>query len=128
MTMVLRKSSSAARAEPRSGFAGREGGQEKVVPIRMTLHEAVRRNDLALVEKVAAKTKDFNESDENGRTPLMIAAEVGNNVVANFLMSKGASMNSRDNDGKTAVEIAAENESWGVVMLFDHARGWHTMD
>ena len=128
MTMVLRRAASGEAEVVRSGLSGREGGQEKVVPIRMTLHEAVRRNDLALVEKVAAKTGDFNGADENGRTPLMIAAEVGNNIIANFLMSKGANMNSRDNEGKTAIEIAAENESWGVVMLFDHARGWHTMD
>jgi ankyrin repeat protein len=102
--------------------------REKVIPIRMDLHEAVRRNDFELVKKVAAKTTKFNEADENGRTPLMVAAEVGNNVIANFLMSKGASMHSRDNDGKTAIEIASENESWGVVSLFDHARGWNRMD
>ncbi len=128
MTMVLRRAVCRERAGAASGFRGKEGGQEKVVPIRMTLHEAVRRNDLALVRKAAEKTRDFNETDEKGRTPLMIAAECSSNVIANFLLSKGANMNSRDNDGKTAIEIAAENHNWGVVMLFDHVRGWHTMD
>jgi ankyrin repeat protein len=43
-------------------------------------------------------------------------------------MSRGANMNARDNDGKTAMEIASSNDSWGVVNLFDQARGWHSLD
>jgi ankyrin repeat protein len=127
MMMVLRRAVCRERAAEPS-FPGREGGQDKVVQIRLTLHEAVRRNDLELVKKAAERTTNFNETDAEGKTPLMIAAKHSSNVIANFLLSKGASINSRDNDGRTCMEIAAENKNWGVVNLLDHVRGWNTLD
>ncbi len=126
--MVLRKAVCREAGAQTTSFAAREGRRENVIPIKPSLHDAVRSQDLDLIKRVAEKTTNFNEADENGRTPLMIAAEVGCNIIANFLMSKGASMHSRDNDGKTPIDIASENGSWGVISLFDHARGWNRMD
>lgn len=127
MTMVLRRAVCRDRAAEPS-FGTREGGQDKVAAIRIGIHEAVRRNDLELVKKAAERTTNFNEPDAGGKTPLMIAAKYASNVIANFLLSKGASIHSRDNDGRSCMEIAAENKNWGVVTLFDRVRGWNTLD
>lgn len=48
---------------------------------------------------------DFNIQDENGRTPLMVAAMNGNlGAVLGFLA--GTDLNIRDNDGNTALSLA----------------------
>ena len=125
MRMVLRRAECRDAASEES-FRSREGGQDKI-RVKITLHEAVRRKNLGLVRRVA-ETANVNEPDVDGKTPLMVAAEIDDNVIGTFLMSKGASMYSIDNEGKNAIEIASENHSFGMLALFDHARGWHLLD
>jgi ankyrin repeat protein len=51
--------------------------------------------------------RNINAQDNNGYTPLHIAA--GNNqvAIANLLLNKGASATILDNDGHTAKQVAA---------------------
>jgi len=44
----------------------------------------------------------------NGTTALMLAAESGEAQTVKLLLHKGASMEARDNDGKTALDFAPE--------------------
>ena len=51
----------------------------------------------------------------SGKTALMYAAEKGNLGIANLLLEKGADLNATDNDGKTALQIAQENNQAAMV-------------
>lgn len=48
------------------------------------------------------------QRDENGRTMLHYALESGNDPVAEFLISKGADINTPDNDNRTPLHCAVE--------------------
>lgn len=57
-----------------------------------------------LIEKKA----DINNKEDNGFTPLMLAAMRGNIQVAALLLEKGADMNAVNKFGKTALQLAEE--------------------
>lgn len=49
----------------------------------------------------------LDDSDNRGRTALMIAAALGHNAVAELLLSRGADASLRDKSGKSAGDLAA---------------------
>jgi uncharacterized protein len=51
----------------------------------------------------------LNRANERGRTPLMLAAEYGHRDIVKLLGEKGAELNARDRDGKTALILAAQS-------------------
>ena len=51
---------------------------------------------------------DVNERDNQGRTPLHIAAEIEDPLLANFFISLGADVDAMDNNGRTPLSISAE--------------------
>jgi ankyrin repeat protein len=53
----------------------------------------------------------------DGRTPLMIAARAGNIEIVQALLAKGADVNAKDSEGKTALELAKERGDAKVVEL-----------
>jgi len=77
------------------------------IPSQFTLNEAVRLNDIVLVEALIDDDTDFNEGDQLGETPLHIAAVRGYGEVALLLIQKGADVNARDVRGLTPVHAAA---------------------
>lgn len=54
-----------------------------------------------------------NEVDD-GKTPLMYAAEEGHTEIVELLLHKGADLNKKDKNGKTALMLAEENEDGDV--------------
>lgn len=54
---------------------------------------------------------DINKKDSNGYTPLMLAAMRGNEKVVSILLSLGADAAAVNNAGKTACNLAVENET-----------------
>jgi ankyrin repeat protein len=77
------------------------------VPSQFTLNEAVRLNDIVLVEALIDVDTDFSEGDELGETPLHDAAVRGYGEIALLLIEKGADVNARDVRGLTPVHAAA---------------------
>ena len=77
------------------------------VPSQFTLNEAVRLNDIVLVEALIDDDTDFNEGDQLGETPLHDAAMRGYGEIALLLIEKGADVNARDVRGLTPVHAAA---------------------
>lgn len=77
------------------------------VPSQFTLNEAVRLNDIVLVEALIDDDTDFSEGDQLGETPLHIAAVRGYGEIALLLIEKGADVNARDVRGLTPVHAAA---------------------
>lgn len=54
-----------------------------------------------------------------GRTPLMIAAALGNAEIVRMLLDAGANASRRDADGQTALQLARQNHHAQVVALLE---------
>lgn len=82
------------------------------------IHDAVAKGDL---EKVKALLKDnpnlVASRDDEGHTPLRIAAAKGQKDMAELLLAKGAEVNAKDNDGYTALILAAREGNTDVAKL-----------
>jgi ankyrin repeat protein len=78
-------------------------------PSQFSLNEAVRLNDIVLVQALIDADSDINEGDNLGETPLQDAAVRGYREIASLLIEKGADINARDVRGLTPVHAAA----WG---------------
>lgn len=85
------------------------------------LHLAALRvgeNGLALAKLLISNGTNPRPRKTDGITPLHFAAEVGNDVLASFLIDKGADPNEKDEwDGSTPLHIAAANGRDAVVMV-----------
>jgi ankyrin repeat protein len=72
------------------------------------LHKAsIGRTEIA--ELLVAKGANVNARENNGITPLHIAAERGNREIVELLISRGADINARRKNGKTPLHQASEN-------------------
>ena len=58
---------------------------------RNLLHRASEGGNVAIIETVLSRGFDINSKDNNGFTPLMIAAAVGEAEAVKYLVSRGAS-------------------------------------
>lgn len=58
---------------------------------------------------------DVNRADEDGKTPLIVAAEVGSQFAVHWLLENGASVNAVDSGNHTALYLAIAEEKWDVV-------------
>lgn len=56
-------------------------------------------------------------SDEQKRTPLILASEAGNHKLVKILLKYGASKNSTDNMGRTALDVAIEKDHKEIINL-----------
>lgn len=72
-----------------------------------TIWQMCRRGDLDGVQQFAGAKGDLNESNKNGQTPLMYAAEEGFTDICRFLISKGALVNAVSLSGSTPLNLAA---------------------
>lgn len=92
---------------------------------QMTLHRAVDRNNLALVENMLQQGADINKKI-NGWTPLMTAVYHGNLIIAEYLVKQGADLNLQKDriksytdrfDGFTALHFAAFYGNTGIARI-----------
>jgi len=82
----------------------------------MDLVEAAYRGDLRLVKRLASK-ENVNQTDEKQYTPLMWAAFRDQTKVVSHLLSLGANINAQNLYGRTAVMLAAQNDSYHCLRL-----------
>ncbi|WKY04660.1 hypothetical protein Q1695_005572 [Nippostrongylus brasiliensis] len=78
------------------------------------LHRAVYSHDQGVVAKLL-ETCDPNIRDNNGVTPLHVAAAVDDAIIADMLIDSGAKKLATDNYGFTPVDYAAAHDSSGVI-------------
>ncbi|KAF2733552.1 ankyrin [Polyplosphaeria fusca] len=84
------------------------------------LHLAIREHqqDIALTLLEETQWKDLNVSDNDGRTPLSLAAEAGQESVAELLLGTDTvDVEAKDAYGWTSLSWAARNGHGGVVKL-----------
>ncbi|RLN23642.1 potassium channel AKT1-like [Panicum miliaceum] len=83
----------------------------------ITLCFAVTREDDLLLHQLLKRGLDPNESDNNGHTPLHIAASKGNEQCVKLLLDYGADPNARDYEGKVPLWEALCEKHDAVVEL-----------
>lgn len=88
----------------------------------MSLFNAIRAGDVAQVEELLAAGEDANLLGDRGRTPLMAAAETGNEQLVRAVLSAGGEPFLTDSMGETALIIAAAHGHAAVCqLLMPHA-------
>ncbi|KAK1549983.1 hypothetical protein Q3G72_011801 [Acer saccharum] len=87
----------------------------------LSLCFAALRGDDMLLNQLLKRGLDANESDNNGRTPLHIAASQGNENCVLLLLDHGADPNCRDSDGNVPVwEAMLGKHEHIVILLIDN--------
>ena len=80
------------------------------------IHDAVVDEDTdQVVELITKDAKLVNETNEDGETPLHLAADNGNVKIVKLLLAFGADVNGKDNDGSTPLHRAVQSSSAEVV-------------
>ncbi|XP_050204694.1 uncharacterized protein LOC126654765 [Mercurialis annua] len=77
------------------------------------LHRVARRGDLNLVFMLTKRDYDVNEFDNDGYTPLMLAARGGHSSVCQLLISHGASCEIENSRNETALSLARKYNGCG---------------
>ncbi|EMP42016.1 hypothetical protein UY3_00732 [Chelonia mydas] len=75
----------------------------------------VEEENVPALKALLEKCKDVDERNENGQTPLMLAAEQGNLEIVKELLKKGANCNLEDTDNWTALISAAKEGYVDIV-------------
>ena len=75
-----------------------------------SIHQDVIEENVALVRRELSKGADVNQKNDEGRTPLHLAAGIANKKIADLLIEKGANINSRDKRGFTPLDYAVDGE------------------
>ncbi|XP_025892889.1 kinase D-interacting substrate of 220 kDa isoform X1 [Nothoprocta perdicaria] len=93
----------------------------------------VEEGNVPALKALLEKCKDVDERNENGQTPLMLAAEQGNLEIVQELLKKGANCNLEDADNWTALisaskeghaDIVAELLNYNVNLEHRDLGGW----
>lgn len=75
------------------------------------LIEAVKNNDINKINSILKSGKaDINSKDKYCETALMIASCKGNLEIVKLLVDNGADINIKNNNGKTALDLADSEE------------------
>jgi ankyrin repeat protein len=83
------------------------------------LHKACGFGQNACVKKLLDCGASIDAVDENGNTGLHLASRLGFDLVINFLISRGAKLDIKNSEGKTASEVALDAS---IAALFKKAK------
>ena len=82
------------------------------------IHQATREGLIEIVEEMVEQGYNVNAQDDDGRTPLHIAAALNHNIDMRVLIGLGADINAQDKQGRTPMMYAAaDGKSDAVVLL-----------
>ena len=81
---------------------------------------AISKGEVDIVKKFVEYGADVNEKS-NGMTPLMLAARYNNVKIIEFLLSKGASLKTKNENGFTALKFAEMSNAKEAVAFLKEA-------
>ncbi len=71
------------------------------------------------VEDSRIGDKDIDKQDNNGKTPLMLAAYYGHAEIVSYLLANGADKSVANKKGETALSIAEKKKFVAVAAILD---------
>ena len=83
----------------------------------LTIHSAIEKGMLDKIKVMTEDGTDINQLDEDGTTPLQVAAKAGNIAIFNLLLNAGANVDIPDNKGRTALTEASKRGHTDIVKL-----------
>lgn len=83
--------------------------QETTQPAESSIHELILQGRTSEAKNLFQSKVGINSTDENGNTPLHIAASVNDYDIVSFLVYMGADTEIKNNEGDTALHIAIKN-------------------
>ncbi|KAF7524146.1 hypothetical protein G7054_g11525 [Neopestalotiopsis clavispora] len=89
------------------------------------LHLAVHQGKKEIVEKMVVELDDVDLLDDNGITPLLLAARKRESGIAQVLLKYGASTELRTPEGKSALHLCLEEDSKGGVKVTECLLNWN---
>ena len=89
--------------------------QEGYTPLGLALND---RNYPSETLRLLVKISDVNAPSANGRTPLVIAAQVGNAEIIHALLARGADPSRRDSEGHTPLYYASRLSDSKTLLAF----------
>lgn len=84
------------------------------------LFVAISKGDVVTIKKFIEYGVDVNES-KNGVTPLMLAARFNNAEIAKLLIERGADISVKDQNGRTALQLAEAIKATQVIEVIKAA-------
>jgi ankyrin repeat protein len=102
----------ASNANPFSEIKNKIEFSETITPLSV----AISKGDIESVKKFIEYGTDVNEKS-NGMSPLMIAARYNKTEIIKFLLSKGARLNDKDENGFTALKYAELSNANEAIQL-----------
>lgn len=87
----------------------------KPVTIKENIFAAIHSIDYTSINVLLAEGMNVNIVNQEGDSPLMVAAKVGNLRILDIILSHNPDINARNQEGKTALMIAAESGQSQVV-------------
>jgi ankyrin repeat protein len=87
------------------------------------LHYLVIENDIASAQFLIERGADVNTRNKFAGTPLMDAAKLGLQPMCRFLIENGATIDSKDHNGCTAISMAAREHLELLKYLMTHISG-----
>jgi hypothetical protein len=89
--------------------------------MQLCMMQAVTNNDVDMVQKMVEAGVNINCCDENGKTPLMCAVDMGHLEMYQYLMQKGADAHMRDHSGNSVLSYAC-SKTRSTDMEIDHKK------
>ncbi len=77
-----------------------------VVGCGPSIHQTVIDGNEALIRRELSNGANVNEKNEDGHTPLHLAAQSGHKRIVELLIDKGSDVNAKNDDGDTPLDVA----------------------
>jgi len=85
--------------------------------IKDNIFTAIRSIDYTSINVLLSDGTDVDTVDQDGNTPLMVAAHVGNPRIMNIILDHNPDINKQNKNGVTALMIAAETGQFHAVEM-----------
>lgn len=85
----------------------KENKRNEIFGKQQEIHQLTKAGQIEKVRRMVQNGVDVNSPDENGRTALHIASELGHNIDMQVLFDLGANINAQDEQGRTPLMYAA---------------------
>lgn len=97
--------------------AGAEANTSDIMGLTPLMYAAANNPDVNVCCALIEAGADVRQTDDEGFTPLMYTAINNNPFVAEALIKAGSQLFQRNNNGKTAFDLAVKHNSHSVILI-----------